>query len=272
MPGDRDTRPQVFRSRPIQLLEATGTHLPISIFPRIMLKFEKRAGVEDEMLGVRGTYTIDNWSWMPYSAGPDGMVIPLPKGFRGAKIAEEHQSIASIAPGEGVRILRPLSPGRTQFIVGYTLYSSGGELDWRLDIPYTMFQSDLQIRLADGMEVKPEGRARGQLAEGRDGSQFYLLNDISIFAGQSMVMKISGMPAPPAWRVWVPYLVLIVVVMLIAGGVVFALMARPARAAPAAADKRRSALLDELAEIDRTGKDPARREQVVAELERIWRG
>jgi hypothetical protein len=86
-----------------------------------------------------------------------------------------------------------------------------------------------------------------------------------------MVMKVTGMPAPPSWRVWVPYLVLIVVVMLIAGGVVFALMGKPARAAPAAGDKRRSALLDELVEIDRTGKDPARREQVLAELERLWR-
>lgn len=272
MPGSRDTRPQLFRSRPIQLLEGTGTHLPITIYPRVLLNFQKRAGVEDEMLGVRGTYTLENISWAPYSAGPDGMIIPLPKGFRGGKVAEEHQGIASVVPGEGVRILRPLAPGRTQFIVGYTLYSSGGELDWRLDIPYDMFQSDLQIRLSDGMEVKPEGRARGQLAEGRDGSQFFLLNDISIRAGQSMVMKITGMPAPPAWRVWVPYLVLIVVVMLIAGGVVFALVGKPAaRAAPAAGDKRRSALLDELVDLERTGKDPARREQVLGELERLWR-
>jgi hypothetical protein len=271
IPGSRDTRAQVYRSRPIQLLEGTGTHLPITIYPRVLLNFQKRAGVEDEMLGVRGTYTLENISWAPYSAGPDGLIIPLPKGFRGAKVAEEHQGIASVVPGEGVRILRPLAPGRTQFIVGYTLYSSGGELDWQLDIPYDMFQSDLQIRLADGMAVTPEGRARGQLAEGRDGSQFFLLNDISIRAGQSMVMKVTGMPAPPSWRVWVPYLVLIVVVMLIAGGVVFALMGKPARAAPAAGDKRRSALLDELVEIDRTGKDPARREQVLAELERLWR-
>ena len=270
MPGARDTTPQLFRSRPIQLVEGTGVHLPLTVYPRVLLNFSQTAGVEDEMLGVRGTYTLENVSWAPYSAGPDGLVIPLPKGFRGGKIADEHQSIASIAPGEGVRLLRPLPPGRTQFRVGYTLYSKGGELEWRLDIPYDMFQSGMEIRLHEGMEVKPEGRTRGRLGSLRDGSQWYVLDDISIRAGQSMVMKISGMPSPPEWRVWLPRVVGIAAVMLMIGGVLFALLRTPVRAGPAT-DKRRSALLDELVELERTGKDPARREQMLAELERVWR-
>lgn len=270
VPGGRDATPQLFRSRPIQLLEGTGAHLPITIYPRVLLNFSARAFVEDELLAVRATYMVENVSWIPFSAGPDGLVIPLPKGFKGAKVAEEQQSIASIAPGEGVRILRPLPPGRTQFVAGFSLSSDGGLLDWRLDIPYDMFQSGMEIRLSDGMEVKPEGRTRGRLAQGRDGSSWYVLDDISIRAGQAMVMKISGMPAPPEWRVWLPRLVGIVVMMLMLGGVVLALLRKPA-AAPPTADKRRSALLDELVELERTGKDPARREQLLGELERLWR-
>ncbi|HWU89664.1 MAG TPA: carboxypeptidase-like regulatory domain-containing protein, partial [Kofleriaceae bacterium] len=270
MPGARDATPRVFRSRPIQLVEGAGAHLPITVYPRVLLNFSKRAFVEDELLAVRGSYTLENVSWAPYSAGPDGMVIPLPKGFKGAKVAEESQSIASIAPGEGVRILRPLPPGRTQFVVGYSLKSDGGEIEWRLDIPYDMFQSGMEIRLHDGMEVKPEGRTRGRLAPGRDGSQWYVLDDISIRAGQAMVMKITGMPAEPAWRFWLPRLIGIVVAMLMIGGVVLALIRKPAPVAPRA-DRRRSALLDELVELERTGEDPERREQVLAELERLWR-
>jgi hypothetical protein len=57
---------------------------------------------------------------------------------------------------------------------------------------------------------------------------------------------------------------------MLAAGVALALTRKPARAAPAGG-QRRARLLDELVELDRTGKDPARREQVLAELERLWR-
>jgi hypothetical protein len=262
--------PQLFRSRPIQLVEGTGVHLPITVYPRILVNFSKRALVEDEKLGVRGTYTIQNMSWAPFSAGPDGMVLPLPKGFKGGQIAEENQGIASIAPGEGVRLVRPLAPGRTQFIVGYTLFSEGGELEWSLDLPYDMFQSGMEIKLHDGMTVRPQG-ARGRVATARDGSEWFVLDEISIRAGSSMVMKISGMPSQPAWRLWLPRIVGVLVVVLMIGGVVLALLKKPVQAAGAsAAERRRSALLDELVELERTGKDPARREKVLAELERTW--
>jgi hypothetical protein len=351
-------REELFRSRPAQLLPSTGTHLPVTIYPRVLINFSKRAAVEDEMLGVRGTYMVENVSWAPYSAGPDGMVIPLPKGFRGGKIAEEHQSIASIAPGEGIRLVRPLPPGRTKFIVGYTLVSAGGELDWKLDIKQDMFQSGMEIRLHGDMTVMPQGRTRGRYfveasfapgqlppgtavirvhdgtrgrpdvalrvlsAErpdaqgifaktGPDGSaqvqvpagkqvvvlsvdgkdlesnpfdvtstgglveidlraQWFVLDDISIRAGQGMEMKLTNMPAPPEWRVWVPRLVGLLVIGMMVAGVVYALTRKRSATAPGG-DKRRQALLDELVELERAGGDPARREQVVAELERLWR-
>lgn len=263
-------REELFRSRPLQLVPGTGVHVPITVYPRVLIDFSKRAAVEDEMLGVRGTYTVQNISWAPYSAGPDGMVIPLPKGFRGGKIADEHQTIASIAPGEGVRVMRPLSPGRTQFLVGYTLVSEGGELEWDLAIAQDMFQSGLEIRLHNDMTVQPRG-TEGRIATARDGSSWFVIDEISIRAGQSMKMQISGMPAPPGWRTWVPVLVGLTAVFLMVAGVVFALIRKPARAVAGGGDPRRAALLDELVELERTGKDPARREQVLADLERLWR-
>jgi len=264
------TREEVFRSRPVQLVPSTGVHLPLSVFPRIITNFSMHADIEDQMLWLRGSYTIQNLSWAPYSAGPDGLVIPLPKGFKGGKIAEEQQGLASIAPGEGVRLVRPLSPGRTQFTVGFSLESEGGELDWKLDITQNLYQAGMEIRLYDGMTVSPRG-AQGRAAKGRDGSQWFVLEDINIRAGHSMEMKITGMPAQPAWRIWVPRLVGLLVVSMLAAGIALALLRRPAPAAPAAGGKRRAALLDELVELDRTGKGPERREQVLAELERLWR-
>jgi hypothetical protein len=265
----------LFRSRPVQLVEGTGVHIPLTIYPRVLINFKKIADVEDEYLYVRGQYTIENISWAPYSAGPDGMVIPLPSGFKGGKVVDEHQSIASIAPGEGLRIVRPLAPGRTQVRIGYSLVSHDGVLDWHLDIKQYMLSSEMQIRLHNDMAVKPnlraaEGSTPGRLAAGGDGAMWHVFDDITIRAGQSMEFTVTGMPSPPEWRVWVPRLIGVLVLGIIVAGAVFALLRRPAPVAPSG-DKRRQALLDELVEIDRSSKDPARREQVLAELERLWR-
>ena len=265
-------REELFRSRPVQLVPSTGVHLQINVLPRVMINFSKRADVEDELLFVRGTYTIQNLSWMPYSAGPDGMVIPLPKGFKGGTVAKEHQDIASIAPTEGVRVVRPLGPGSTRFLVGYSLASEDGELDWALDIKQYLFQAGMEIRLHGDMVVKPAVKPDapvGRIAKAPDGSQWYVIDNINIRAGHSMTMKILGMPAEPAWRVWTPRLVGFLVFGLLVGGLALALGRKPA-GAMTGGDRRRAALLDVLVELERTGKDPARREQVLAELERRW--
>jgi hypothetical protein len=260
---------EVFRSRPVQLVPSAGVALRISVLPRVIINFSQRADIEDEMLWLTGTYTVQNLSWIPYSAGPDGMVIPLPKGFRGAKIADEHQSIASVAPGEGFRIVRPLEPGGTSFRFGYSLKSEAGELDWKMDIKQTLIQAGMEIRLLDGMTVKPRG-AQGRIAAAPNGSKWFVIDNINIRAGQSMEMQITGMPSAPEWRTWLPRLIGLLVMGLLVAGVTLALLRKPQQVAPAS-DKRRAALLDELVELERTGKDPARREHVLTELERLWR-
>lgn len=264
---------ELYRSRPVQLLQDAGVHLPVTIYPRVLLHFENQSAIEDDVLHVRGSYTVENISWSPYKASADGMVIPLPEGFN-ARVDEEFQNVASVAPGEGVRVVRPLAPGRTSFVVNYYLKSEGGVLEWRMPVKQDLFQSSMQIRLHDGMEVKPRGTT-GRVATSRDGRQWFLLDEISIRAGQMMEMKITGMPHEPSWRYWLPRLVGMLVLIMIVAGVVFALVRKPARAGEATAasadSKRRAQLLDELVELDRTGKDLVRREQLLAELERLWR-
>lgn len=259
-------RDELYRSRPFQLVESAGVHMAIDVYPRVLIQFKMTGGVEDEMLAVQGTYTIQNGSWIPFKAGPDGLIIALPKGFKSPQVAQQSQSIASPAPGEGIRVLRPLSPGITQFLIGYTLVSEGGKLDWRLDLPFGTFQSGLQIRLHEGMQITPHG-ASGRIATANDNAKWFVLDNITIQERQSMQMEIIGMPAAPEWRSWLPKLIGVLVVVLIAGGVVIALIfVPPRRATP---DQRRAALFDELVELEQTGADPARRDQIYAELERI---
>jgi hypothetical protein len=89
-----------------------------------------------------------------------------------------------------------------------------------------------------------------------------------------MVMSIDGLPSPPAWQWWMRRIVGVLVVGVMLAGVFFALARKPpARAATAAAssvDARRKKLLDELVELEGSGANPKRREQLLAELEQLW--
>jgi hypothetical protein len=259
-----------YRSMPFQPIPQAGTHVGIIVYPRIMFKFNMRAFIEDQLLAVQGRFTIENNSWTPYRANADGMLIPLPKGFKGGVIAEMNQADVAVVPGEGFRVMRPLAPGGgTSFVGGFSMSVDGGAVDWKLDLPLGTFGSDLHIRETPGMTVKlPEG-VRGQVKAGKDGNPYFMVEQITIPKGTSMTMSVHGLPSPPTWKIWVPRIVGILVVMVMLGGIGLALASKRTGAVPGMS-ARRGALLDELVELERTGKDPRRKEQVLAELEKLW--
>ena len=63
----------------------------------------------------------------------------------------------------------------------------------------------------------------------------------------------------------------LVVVLLIIGGIVFALdRSKVDHASTAQREERRQKLLEELVELEKSGKNEKRREQIMAELEKLW--
>ena len=63
----------------------------------------------------------------------------------------------------------------------------------------------------------------------------------------------------------------VVVVLLMLGGIAFALDRSKTEAdKQASRDARRQKLLDELVELEKSGKNEKRREQIMAELEKLW--
>jgi len=260
---------ELYRSMPFQTVETAGAHVSISVLPRILFRFSLQSFIEDEIFAVRGMWRIDNNSWIPYRDTPDGMVIRAPKDHVGGVVGDQFQHLVSVAQGEGFRIVRPLPPGPTQFEAGFSIYTEDGKLDWHLDLPLGAFQSGIQIRHSPGMDVKLPSGAQGRLETARSGTQWYVIDDIMIPTQQSMQMTITGLPAHPKWKKWLPRIVGLAVVAIMLGGLAAALAFRrdPKRAAQAT---RRSELMTELVELEKTGKDPKRREQVLAELERLW--
>lgn len=266
---DCTSRGKQYRSMPVQLLEATGSKVSVFIYPRTPFQFQLEAEVEDELFAVRGRFNVMNWSWAPYRAGPDGLVIPLPRGFKGAVIGDADQAHVSVAQGEGFRIIRPIPPGGRQFHAGFSLPVDGGSLSWSLDLPLGSWDSSLIIRQTPGMSVHPQGKIQGETRTVPQGT-FYILRSITIAEPRSIGLTIDGMPSPPTWRKWVQGIVGLLVLGVILAGVALALGGRRSPEQASGEEARRQKLLDELVELERSGANPKRREQLLAELERLW--
>jgi len=261
---------QTYRTLPFQPVPERGTRVTLYIFPRIMFAFSLTSRADDEYLAVNGRFEVSNNSWAPYVAGPDGMVVPLPKGFVGGLVADRDQGDVAVAPGEGFRIVRPIPPGQRTFHGAFSLPVSHGDVTWKLDLPYGAFNAGMEIQQTPGMTVETPPGVQGQTMTVPQGT-FFVLPQISILPKQSMQMTIRGLPSQAAWYRWAPRILGVMVVIVMLGGIVLAIYrARADSPANAAREARRQQLLDELVELEKSGKHDKRKEQILAELEGLW--
>lgn len=261
---------QTYRSLPFQPVPERGTRVTLYIMPRVLFTFSLTSRVDDEYLGVNGRFEVSNYSWMPYVGGPDGLLIPLPRGFVGGVVAPKDQGDVAVAPGEGFRIMRPIAPGQRTFHGGFSLLNKGGTVTWNLDLPFGAFNSGLEILQTPDMQVQTPPGVNGEVATVPQGT-YFVLPQISIMPKQSMVMTLTGLPAPEAWRVWVPRIVggLAVIVMIAGIGIALSRKSEETHESDARKAKRQK-LLDELVELEKAGKNEKRREQIMTELEQLW--
>jgi hypothetical protein len=261
-----------YRSAPFQGVVGHGTTVEIGVLPRVMFKFHMGGVVEDAFLGVQGEFEIDNYSWSPYAGGPDGVVLPLPKGFKGAVLDKQDQQDIAIDAAEGFRIVRPLGPGRRTFRGGFSLPVENGNVKWAMDLPFGAWESNLNLLEFPGMSVQVPGGVQPEHGQTESGQNLIALPRISIEPKHAMVLSITGLPSAPAWKTWVPRVIGALVVALMVTGVVLALLARRRQSGveDASRESRRAKLLDELVTLDKAGKDNKRREAVIGELESLW--
>ncbi|MCW5801705.1 MAG: hypothetical protein KIT31_04910 [Deltaproteobacteria bacterium] len=260
-----------FRSLPFQVVPTAGVHVPILIYPRLFFTFTLKVFVEDEQLGVQGRWTVFNTGWAPYKGeGDDGVLIRAPRGHKAGILAGNNQNDVAVVPNEGFRLMRPIPPGEKTFIAGFTMPIDRGTAELVWDLPNGTNESHIEIKQMQGMVVDAPKGAQTGTGRGNDGATYYVIDGINVDPGQTMQLAIRKLPAAPLWRVWAPRFVAGFVIALMAVGIVYALSKKKKPAVDSAARVRRAALLDELVELERSGDNPKRREQVMAELERIW--
>lgn len=278
---------QTNRSLPFQPT-GHGTRVTIYVLPRIMAAYHLGGEVEDQNLGVQGRFTLSNNAWAPYRGGPDGIVLPAPKGFRGGVVAEMDQNDVAVAPDEGFRIARPLAPGQKQFHAGFSLPIDAGEVTWKMDLPFGAFESGVQFRPIPGMQITPPGgvaldmrhvKTGEACANADEGSSdnpcMWVMdhpadgpgNGMTLMPQTQMKLSLAGLPAPPSWSRWMPRLLGLLVVGTMVTGVAFALARKPENPAR---HLRREELMKKLVELEKSGGDPAQREELLRELEALW--
>ena len=259
---------QQFRSLPFQIVSEVGTHASVYVYPRTLFTFSVHSFIEDQLLAVQGTFEVTNYSWAPFRTSADGLVIKLPAGHKGGIIAPQDQGDVSVAQGEGFRIMRPIPPGGRKFRAGFSLPVEDGAVSWKFDLPFGTWQSNMEIRQNEGMRVKLPQGVVGETRTASTGEPWFVVDNFTVERGQSLVIGIEGLPAEAAWKVWVPR---VVGVLVLLGGIAFALDRKTAPSPKADNEARRAKLLEELVDLDRDGREETRRRaQIVDELERLW--
>ncbi len=268
---------QTYVSAPFQLTATRGAAVTLIVVPRVMLTFSLSSWVDDVYFGVRGTFSIRNTSWAPYVAGtndrPEEIVIALPKGFVGATVRQDFTETIGVDPTRGFIIRRPLPPGGLDFVGAFSIEFDGGELKWDMPLPLGALESELEIKRDwNSMSVElPPAAAGVSVREAKAAEQrFFVLQPITILPGRSMVFTVRGLPRPAAWSRYAKAATGLLVLAILGLGIGLAMYQRPATAA-GNSRVRYDQVLDELAALEEEGVKGPRREQLLAELERLDR-
>lgn len=238
---------------------------------RLFMSFVLHGSVDDKYYAVNGQFTLYNTWWAPYRAGEDGLLVSLPHGFTGGVVGDDDKTRVAPDPGYGFRIRRPLAPGTLQFDAGFSLPIVNGVATWNMDLPWGAESSTINLLDAPGMKVDFPAGARSRYRRGQNGSLWLSIDKIDIGRGQSLQMSVRGLPVPPAWKTWTPRIVGLLVVVLLCATVWLAVRARtqPSGVRAAASAKIQS-LMDELVELEKQGQGGKRKDQILAELEKLW--
>ena len=224
---------------------------------------------------LRGFYLLDivNTSRTRVDTGGP-LVIDLPRGAAGAGLMEGSFPGATIS-GDRVTIRGPFPPGTTSVQIGFGLLYSGSEALIEQTFPANLEKITVVVeKLGDVHVTSPQFTSHGDVKAG-DGTPLILANGGGLPAGTPLALQLTGLPGVSTW----PRNVALALAAVIFGaGAWLAFGGRGAADERRRLESRRDSLLGELVKLEEqhragradAGRYRAKREQIVAELERIY--
>lgn len=253
-----------FYTAPFLLSDKAGVRRMILAYDKLLLAVQGGAQVDDADLAWEVQLVIANLTGVPFDAGPDGLLIPLPKGFRGANLKDDDPGgRLTVVPGEGVLVRGVIAPGQKEVVVQFLLGADDGRAAVEMPAPLGIFQSQLFIAKTPQMVITPGTgvAAAPKIERADDGREYFHLADVNIKPDEVLRFEISGLPVPPRWQAVSRAFVGLIVIALVVAAFAFA-VSRPsalsAAKAPATRDGERRELI-------------AQRERLYAELVNLER-
>jgi hypothetical protein len=269
---------QVYLSPPFQMVPDRGAVVGILIYPKILVAFQGGAELDDERMWFSLKFSIANPSLTPLDTGEEGLLLPLPPGFIGASVADEMATRVKVDPDHGFIWRGPFPPGQRDFMSSFALPVEDGVVTLAMPLPYGLWQSHLVFEDFPGMELEVPPNAQREVRETPDGRRFILLSGINIREGQSLQLRIRGLPQAPGWKRWVRVLSGLAVLALLAWGFVSLILARRREDEETAEDRRERLLAKVVALDEKWAKNAisarehtSQREALIAELEEVYR-
>ena len=272
-------------SAPFQMVDDRGVAGRIFLYPKILFKFAGSGELDDDKLWFQLRMEMVNPSMRPLDPGQEGFLIPLPKGFVGASVAEESQSRVRVDEDHGFIWKGPLPPGTKSFIGQFAIKVDDGAVDLALPLPYGAYGSHLVVEDFAGMQLDSPPGAQRQARE-LSGRPFIMLGKINHRPGENFAISIVGLPQGPGWKTWGPRIAGFGVLALLAWGLGTILFGRRKQASldqvRTQLENKREKLLARLVDLD--GQKPggkqgdrksekkrtSTRKSLVTELEEIY--
>jgi hypothetical protein len=210
----------VYRTIPFQMNSLAGVMRGIIVTQKLLFGMQGGAQVDDTKLWFELGLAVANVTGGPVNPGPDGFLIPLPKGFSNAKVSDEMGQQVTIN-GTGVVWRGVIPPGQHDVVVQFSMKIDGGRVAVDMPAPQGMWQSQIAIEKAPGVIVTGEGiAAKPRTLD--SGKEFLVLQDLMVRPGGSLRFEITGLPQRPAAQRWALWIVGFMVLGLIAWAVVAA--------------------------------------------------
>ncbi|HTM19680.1 MAG TPA: hypothetical protein VL172_04205 [Kofleriaceae bacterium] len=238
-------------SQPFQLTRMRGALLPLELAPPPEFEFHIAGSIDDAQMSFQAQLTMTNGSAAPYTPAGGSAHMPLPRGARHVAVEDQWKDRVKVESG-GLTWKGAVPPEGFQFNCSFTLPIEDGSLTLDMDVPQGAFDSSIAFEYRQGMQIATAGKAEGHTTS-QQGRRFYVISDINVGSGQSLVLKVTGMPQQPAWRTWVRNAVGLGVLALLALGITGVFIGR--RRGVEAGGSERDRLLDQLVDVERRFRD-----------------
>ncbi len=215
-----------FYSLPFQMTKERGASVGIYMYPELLFSLRGAGQLDDKKLWFNQRFTIANPGIMPFQPDPRGLIIPLPKGFVAASVADEMASRIGVESGKGFLWRGAVPPGQRDFIASYAIGVSGGAVSFDMDLPYGLRGGRVVVEDHKGMELRTPPGAKVEPLIQPNGSKYLAMPDINIEAKQRLVFAITGMPQESQWQ-WYFRLLAGVVALLLIFWAIFAIFFGP---------------------------------------------